>query len=1324
MTNSVKLLFLNVRDLSPRIDELLPLIGDGGDLLPPSVPRLFAFVETGRSHRPSIPSYQWSYVLGPDQNGKGGCALLYHNSFAVTPIPTESTTFPNPTVPRNPAYTDSTSILWHVVRPPGPHGFPFLLGIAYVPPQNNAVSYYMERVTSSVSAVCSLPAYSGLPLLLVGDFNAPHPDWTGDSNTIPTTGANHLSHYIDRQHLHVLNSIFIPGQITRPSDALSQPLAQQPAVGAGPQPHSATAGGSVLDLAIASDPTIVLNLHTADRYLFGSDHYPLTVTIDCPLVNPLPPPPCRARTTWRQYENCEAWQALLPSAMRTALLPLLPRFLSLRLSSPLPPGVSAQRRIDKLYSLFESTLIAVCDEVIGRKILSEHRAHWWSQPSVAPLYRQLSAARRAYLDSPIGSPARTVARVAYRSIQSKWRTTVRGAKIIALTELANQINTEDSERRWAAIARTRPSSFSPLNSIPDQHGVLPSDLTSSLDNLCAAFVSEATPPPPPVPVTVRRHNEMLAWTHPTHPTLPPHPSDQWTFTTAQVARQCKQQHIQSAPGPDNILPSLLRHAGRLVHAILSLFFSFSWHHAVLPQEWTQANVMALYKGAAAEARGKPAGSRAQASSYRPISMTSIIIRTFEHLIHRRLTDELEHRNYFHPMQFGFRAGRTTSDAINIVLSTIRHICQQDLSYTDSAGVKGRHRMPCPVIFLDIKKAFDRVWLEDLLHCLYNAGITGKAWRWIRAFLSSRRIRTVQLDTSSHWHPLQYGVPQGAVLSPLLFLIFINPILTRITTQCPNLCPIAFADDGALIPAIIERDPARIAAEQLRQHLPPDAPVLRRFNLQAYLNDVRLTLQLIDDWCAESRVQFGAEKTQMVIFGGAQALHNPTQFAAFQLCRFIIAVVTSYTYLGVILDSKLSWLPHLTKALTAARRESHRITRIVRAATAPHFAAVRSLVLGLLIPSFTYAIAFWGRNCSNQQLRRLNAAITQPLRRFLHLPPTTHQLGVLVDTQCPSTAAWRQRELLLFNNRVSNLPTDHPSRQVHELDLRSHSRHPHLILEAEKHISTSRWAQMIALPQMSYDLRPFILQQAPAGDPITGVLLSPPYHPDPTFSYLHNLDQQPGAERRRHLQQHLTPAKLPLVEQWAAAASSHLTADAIKRLTPWSTHLEWRHPTDPLHQSSAPLLSCLPFPQRSHYLYLDPPDTLGVRARMRARRALTEEHRHRLERTAGSPAASPSCTHPLCAQQPSPPTDSVEHILLHCPRHATNRSQLLLKLRRLTNNRHAVLTLPFLIGEAMNVTTLTKANTPRYIALLSLSGQFLHEIDKQRQRDALRPFEPP
>ena len=1297
MTSHVNLLFLNVNTLGHRLDELSAVLASAGLPLPPSFPRLFAFVETGRGRCRSLPSYAWVSVDGPDSNGHGGCALYYHESFAVTLLPSSRTFEP---LPFKPHHTRSTSILWCRVRPPGPGNSTFLLAVAYVPPQNNTDSNHsMQDIANSILTVTA--ANPGLPLLVVGDFNARHPDW-GDDNGGHNlnSGSRYLARFLDHQGFHILNNLYLFGEPT----------------------HWNPQHQSVIDLAFTNDPSMVLDLAMDWKDQLHSDHHPLTVTLRYTHNQPLLPPPDRCRLQWRHLSHPDVWQAALPDAMAAAFSPLLPRFLSLR--QPIPPGVSAQSIIGRLYRQFERTFLLVCQQVVGIKpatnrILSNP---WWplAVPSVFLAYKD---ARRHH------AHCRSAASLAaYRAQRATWRAAVRQAKANSWAELCDRVNQSDANKRWAAIARSRSSSFALLASIPDTHGNLPVDLPSSLNNLCAAFVAESLPPPAPGPVATQLLQRLQQWTAPSNSTLPSHPSDQWTFTTTEVAEQCRRQHVHSAPGADSILPSFLRHAGRKVHAILSLLFNFSWRHSVLPQSWTEANVMALYKGAADAAKGKPAGSRASASSYRPISMTSIVIRTLEHLIHRRLTTELEGRGFFSPLQFGFRANHTTADAINLLLSTIRRICREDLYYTDSQGKAAHHKMPCPVVFLDIKKAFDRVWHPQLLSSLHDASITGLAWRWISAFLSRRRIRTVQLTTCSHWHSIHYGVPQGSVLSPLLFLIFINPVLVRIIQQCPRVCPIAFADDGTLAPAVIDHNPIAIAVENHRRavrHLPPISIVEQRFHLDLYMVELKKALAILDDWCEDSRVRFGADKTKLVVFCGAQGNVDMSPFTSLTLCGFTISVATHYTYLGVILHHKLSWELHVSTALSAARRLSSHITRLTMGATAAHFPSVRTLVLCLLLPSFAYGIAFWGRDLSESSFRRFNSALTQPLRRCLSLPATTHQTGVLVEANCPSVRAWMQRELLLFYYRINSLPLDHPSKQIHLLDttlrLQSVGR-AHLILEQQKYVSTSRHAQLLLLPTLCKSLGPFIQQHSPLNHSIRSALVpTPPLRPDGSdpLAYLSCLE--PTNNRRRELQQHLNPAgHLQEVEQWSSSALNSLDPLTIRKLAMWTTHHEWRHPTDAVHQTNAPLLLCKPYPRSSHFLPLDPLPVSRCRSRFRARRAFTGEHHRQLE----DKTASAACPFPACQTRlPQPPDETVEHVLLDCPRYSTFRKSLLAALRAATKP-HFVLTLPFILGEAFDTERLSKSAAIRYSSLLQLSAMFLHAIDEVRRAAHLIAFKPP
>jgi hypothetical protein len=124
----------------------------------------------------------------------------------------------------------------------------------------------------------------------------------------------------------------------------------------------------------------------------------------------------------------------------------------------------------------------------------------------------------------------------------------------------------------------------------------------------------------------------------------------------------------------------------------------------------------------------------------------------------------------------------------------------------------------------------------------------------------------------------------------------------------------------------------------------------------------------------------------------------------------------------------------------------------------------------------------------------------------------------------------------------------------------------------------------------------------------------------------------------------------------------------------------------------------------------------TRARLRARRAFTQEHALRLE----DQTASPLCTHPTCSQPPAPAQDTIEHILLHCPRHLTRRQTLSAALA----THHCSATLPIILGDTARTHLLTKRAKQRTTALLQLTAQYIHDIDQERQRHSLRPFDPP
>ena len=578
------------------------------------------------------------------------------------------------------------------------------------------------------------------------------------------------------------------------------------------------------------------------------------------------------------------------------------------------------------------------------------------------------------------------------------------------------------------------------------------------------------------------------------------------------------QHTNSAPGCDTILLILLRHLGTTAYKALSAVFTFSWQHGVLPQQWTEANVMALWKSK---------GNRADPASFRPISMTSILIRTFEHLIHRPLSALLEARHALHPLQFGFRKGRSTLDAISYLQSNTRDM------YPTS------HQMPCPTLFLDLVKAFDRVWPTRLMQCVEHAGITGRAWRWIYAFITRRRIRTVDGNQQSRWQSLTYGVPQGAVLSPLLFNLFINPIARRIATACPRLNLQLYADDMVIQPR------AAKLVRGIRQH-----QGVASHNAVATLFNVEFVraFRLLNTWCEETRMRFGQDKTQWVVFDKTQgtfASKDFTRYRQYHLCGFSPQVVEEYKYLGVTHHRQLEWYTQSVSAIQRIRRDSHLVTRLIHPSRPPHFPAIRAMCLGYVRARCLYACAFWEPKPA--QTRAMQAAFIQPMQRVLGLHSCSHHLGLLAEAHCPSFEALRTQAAARFLLRAEQLlqsDPSHPTARTLVLD-RARAAAMHCRGHTKSRVTVTNYAEATAMPHLIHNVFARLPALAPH-HPLTAV-----YFPS-----------QPVAS---------TPP-LP----------TSLTIEQVNSLLMVDTHREWRaQPTlRGVMLSTAPLLSIKTSPSLS------------------------------------------------------------------------------------------------------------------------------------------------
>ena len=431
------------------------------------------------------------------------------------------------------------------------------------------------------------------------------------------------------------------------------------------------------------------------------------------------------------------------------------------------------------------------------------------------------------------------------------------------------------------------------------------------------------------------------------------------LTTDEVESVLKILPVGKATGPNGLSNRILRELSQELSTPYCSLYNQSLRTGLVPSSYKEANVCPVPKK----------GDLSVVSNHRPISLLNSEDKVLERLVFKHFYNHLRDNNILSSLQSGFIPGDSTINQLTYLYNVF---CQ---ALDEGKEVRA--------VFCDISKAFDRVWHDGLILKLQAAGVTGEVLAWFKSYLNNRRQRVVIPGATSDWTFICAGVPQGSILGPLLFLVYINDIVTDIGSNIR-----LFADDTSLY--IIVDDPISAAG------------------------CINIDLQKISRWAATWLVSFNPSKTEALLVSRRLFRNrHPPIYMQNQL----ITEVDTHKHLGIHFSSDGTWHHHIRyiteKAWTRInimRKLKFKLDR----------KSLETIYLTFIRPILEYGDVLWD-NCSQYEKNELEKIQNEAARIATGATKIVSLNALYNEIQWENLEERRKKhKLTLFYKMKSNL----------------------------------------------------------------------------------------------------------------------------------------------------------------------------------------------------------------------------------------------------------------------------------------------------------------